>query len=61
MLTGDEPEVTRRRSPSGCAALGFEDFVGYVVWVCERALERGCCRTRTSACCRATTWRGCAR
>ena len=23
------------------AALGFEDFTGYVVWACERALERG--------------------
>ena len=40
VLTGERPEVNsvvadRLRS------LGFEDFVGYVVWVCERALERG--------------------
>lgn len=40
VLTGDDPghhpgvrsELTR---------LGFEDFVAYVVWCCERALERG--------------------
>jgi FO synthase len=40
VLTGDDPAHhpgVRER----LAALGFEDFVGYVVWVCERALERG--------------------
>src|SRR5688572_8863187 len=40
VLTGDEPDHhpgVRER----LAALGFEDFVGYVVWCCERALERG--------------------
>jgi FO synthase len=40
VLTGERPEVNR-----GVAArlddLGFRDFVDYVVWVCERALERG--------------------
>ncbi len=40
VLTGERPEVN-----DGVAALlrsyGFEDFVAYVVWVCERALERG--------------------
>jgi FO synthase len=40
VLTGERPEAN-----AGVAArlreLGFEDFVGYVVWVCERALERG--------------------
>jgi FO synthase len=40
VLTGEHPEVN-----PGVAAklreLGFDDFVGYVVWVCERALERG--------------------
>jgi FO synthase len=40
VLTGERPEVN-----AGVAArlheYGFEDFVGYVVWVCERALERG--------------------
>src|SRR5258708_35603871 len=40
VLTGERPEVN-----AGVAAklseLGFDDFVGYVVWVCERALERG--------------------
>jgi FO synthase len=40
VLTGDDPghhPGVRER----LAALGFEDFVGYVVWCCERALERG--------------------
>src|SRR3954467_15092949 len=40
VLTGDLPEsvpgVTER-----LRALGFDDFVAYVVWCCERALERG--------------------
>jgi len=40
VLTGERPEVD-----AGVRALlaehGFEDFVGYVVWACERALERG--------------------
>ena len=40
VLTGDDPghhAGVRRR----LEALGFEDFVGYVVWVCEEALARG--------------------
>jgi FO synthase len=40
VLTGDEPDHhpgVRAR----LASLGFEDFVAYVVWCCERALERG--------------------
>src|SRR5579872_466922 len=40
VLTGERPEVN-----AGVRArleqLGFEDFVGYVVWVCEQALQRG--------------------
>jgi FO synthase len=40
VLTGERPEVD-----AGVRALlaeyGHEDFVAYVVWVCERALERG--------------------
>jgi FO synthase len=40
VLTGEKPEhnagVARRLD-----ALGFADFTAYVVWVCERALERG--------------------
>jgi FO synthase len=40
VLTGEapdeHPEVRAR-----LRALGHEDFVAYVVWVCERALERG--------------------
>jgi FO synthase len=40
ILTGDDPAyhpgvVEKLR------ALGFDDFVAYVVWCCERALERG--------------------
>jgi FO synthase len=40
VLTGDDPghlPGVRDR----LAALGFADFVAYVVWCCERALERG--------------------
>ena len=40
VLTGERPEVdagVRAR----LADHGHEDFVGYVVWACERALERG--------------------
>src|SRR4051812_2849345 len=40
VLTGDDPAHlpgVRER----LAALGFPDFVAYVVWACERALERG--------------------
>ncbi len=40
VLTGERPEV----NPEVRARLreyGHEDFTGYVVWTCERALERG--------------------
>src|ERR671917_582962 len=40
VLTGDDPghhPGVRER----LAVLGFEDFVAYVAWCCERALERG--------------------
>lgn len=40
VLTGDDPghhDGVRAR----LAELGFADFVAYVVWCCERALERG--------------------
>ncbi len=40
VLTGDRP-ADHPGVWSRLDALGFEDFVGYVVWVCERALERG--------------------
>jgi FO synthase len=40
VLTGDVPESVPGVSDR-LAALGFADFVAYVVWCCERALERG--------------------
>jgi FO synthase len=40
VLTGERPEVSAGVSEK-LAELGFEDFVSYVVWVCEQALERG--------------------
>ena len=40
VLTGDDPGASRGRARAP-AELGFEDFVGYVVWVCEEALARG--------------------
>jgi FO synthase len=40
VLTGERPDLD-----AGVAerlhAYGFDDFVGYVVWVCEQALQRG--------------------
>jgi FO synthase len=40
VLTGERPEVNPRVK-ARLAELGFEDFTGYVVWVCEQALSRG--------------------
>jgi FO synthase len=40
VLTGERPEVNAGVKAK-LAALGFDDFVGYVVWVCEQALQRG--------------------
>jgi FO synthase len=40
ILTGDDP-AHHPGVRARLAELGFEDFVGYVVWCCERALERG--------------------
>jgi FO synthase len=40
VLTGDEPGY-HAGVRSRLAELGFEDFVAYVVWACERALDRG--------------------
>src|SRR5215204_5860120 len=40
VLTGDDP-AHHPRVRERLLALGFPDFVAYVVWCCERALERG--------------------
>ncbi|MGI8804598.1 MAG: 5-amino-6-(D-ribitylamino)uracil--L-tyrosine 4-hydroxyphenyl transferase CofH [Thermoleophilaceae bacterium] len=40
VLTGERPEVNAEVS-SRLADYGHEDFTSYVVWTCERALERG--------------------
>jgi FO synthase len=40
VLTGERPEHNRAVAAK-LAELGFADFTAYVVWVCERALERG--------------------
>ncbi len=40
VLTGERPEVNEGVA-ARLQALGFEDFVGYVVWVCQEALSRG--------------------
>jgi FO synthase len=49
VLTGGRPDHN-----AGVAELlaqyGHSDFGSYVVWVCERALERGLCPTRISGC-----------
>src|ERR1700758_2174739 len=40
VLTGEHPEINPGVRAK-LAELGFEDFTGYVVWVCEQALQRG--------------------
>src|ERR1700761_6061878 len=40
VLTGERPE-TNKTVAERLRAYGHEDFVAYVTWVCERALERG--------------------
>src|SRR3954447_17673429 len=40
VLTGEAPDH-HPGVKARLTALGFEDFVAYVVWACERALERG--------------------
>ncbi len=40
VLTGERPEVNPQVAGK-LAEHGHEDFTAYVVWVCERALERG--------------------
>src|SRR4051794_10384637 len=40
VLTGDDP-AHHPGVRDRLAALGFADFVAYVAWACERALERG--------------------
>src|SRR5688500_16054690 len=40
VLTGERPEVNPEVAER-LRAWGHEDFTGYVVWACERALERG--------------------
>jgi FO synthase len=40
VLTGEHPEVNPEVR-SRLASYGHEDFTAYVVWTCERALERG--------------------
>ncbi len=40
MLTGEHPEVNPEVR-ARLAEYGHEDFTAYVVWTCERALERG--------------------
>ncbi|MGN6373845.1 MAG: 7,8-didemethyl-8-hydroxy-5-deazariboflavin synthase subunit CofG [Solirubrobacteraceae bacterium] len=40
VLTGEHPEVNPQVR-ARLAGYGYDDFTSYVVWVCERALERG--------------------
>src|ERR671913_2399666 len=40
VLTGERPEVNAEVA-ARLAAYGHDDFVSYVAWACERALERG--------------------
>ncbi len=61
VLTGEKPEV----NPEVAARLrdyGHEDFTAYVVWACERALERGLLpHTNLGVRWHTRIWRDCAR
>jgi FO synthase len=41
VLTGEAPEAASPEVRERLAALGHANFTAYVVWACERALERG--------------------
>ncbi len=41
VLTGEAPEAASPNVAERLAQLGHADFTAYVVWACERALERG--------------------
>ncbi len=59
MLTGEHPEV----DPEVAARLesyGHRDFVSYVAWTCERALERGLLPHTNLGVLSARTWPACA-
>ena len=47
VLTGEQPEVNAEVAER-LRSYGHEDFVSYVAWACERALDRGLLPTRTS-------------
>src|SRR5579875_2071567 len=52
----EHPDVAAR-----LARLGFEDFVSYVAWACERALERGLLPHTNLGCWAGMTSCGCGR
>ena len=58
ILTGERPEVNRTVAER-LRSWGHDDFVSYVCWVCERALERGLLPHTNLACWRRTTSAGC--
>ena len=61
MLTGEAPEVNPEVAER-LRSYGHEDFVSYVVWACERALERGLLpHTNLGVARPRATSRGCAR
>ena len=61
MLTGQRPDHTEA-SRARLAARGHADFTAYVVWACERALERGILpHTNLGVLCARGPRRGCAR
>ena len=60
VLTGERPEVNPEVA-ARLAAYGHEDFTAYVVWTCERALERGLLPHTNLGVLSRGTWRACAR
>ncbi len=61
VLTGEKPEVNPVVAER-LAMWGHEDFTSYVVWACERAMERGMLpHTNLGVLSQARTWHGCAK
>ena len=60
VLTGEAPDH-HPGVAAKLAALGFDDFTAYVVWACERALERGLLPHTNLGVLDATTSPACAR
>ena len=61
VLTGEQPEVNPEVAANCCASTATRTSPRTSCGHANGRSSGACCRTRTSACSRARTWRGCAR